>query len=143
MSIRVELAEPRDRERCLELIAGLTGATPDASWRETYDELLQQRRGAILLAREGEEILGVATISYNLAVRYGGDYCQLEELIVDSRARGKQVGRLLMERAIECAKEHGCAEMGLYLLESTEGNRSFYEKFGFEYTGSELRQRLR
>jgi GNAT superfamily N-acetyltransferase len=143
MSIRVELAEQRDRQGCLELIAALTGATPDASWREAYDELLQGRRGAILLAREGEEILGVVTLSYNVAVRYGGEYCQLEELIVDDRARGKQVGRLLMERAVECARERGCAEMGLYLVETTEGNRSFYEKFGFEYTGSELRQRLR
>jgi GNAT superfamily N-acetyltransferase len=143
MSIRVELAEQRDRQGCLELIAALTGATPDASWREAYDELVQGRRGAILLAREGQEILGVVTLSYNVAVRYGGEYCQLEELIVDDRARGKQVGRLLMERAIECAREQGCAEIGLYLLESTEGNRSFYEKFGFEYTGSELRQRLR
>ena len=47
-----------------------------------------------------------------------------------------------MAEAIETAKARGCKEMGLYLLESTEGNRPFYEKYGFRYVGSEMRQKF-
>ena len=43
----------------------------------------------------------MATVSYNLALRYRGEYCQLEELIVDPNARGKKVGVLLVEAMLE------------------------------------------
>ena len=52
-------------------------------------------RGVVwLLLRKVEKILGMASISFNLALRYNGEYCQLEELIVDQNARGKNVGGL-------------------------------------------------
>jgi ribosomal protein S18 acetylase RimI-like enzyme len=79
-------------------------------------------------------------VSYNLAIRYGGEYCELEELIVDEAARGLNLGRILVQRTIDDARRRGCAEMGLYLVPSTEGNRGFYEKLGFEVLGTEMRQ---
>ena len=132
-----------DMNDCLSLISVLTGREPQRGWEEAYRQLLEGKRGSILVADEGGMILGTVTISYNLAIRYSGEYGQLEELIVDSKARGKNVGGLLVQGAIDSAKKHGCAEMGLYLIESTEGNRPFYEKYGFEYVGSEMRQRLK
>lgn len=143
MSVRVRAAQVRDEDACLALILSLTGREPDDGWHRAFDELVTRARGEILLAEEDSTVLGVATVSYNLAIRYGGEYCQLEELIVDEKARGKNVGALLMETAVRHARERGCAEMGLYLVEWTEDNRPFYEKFGFEYVGSEMRQKLR
>ena len=58
------------------------------------------------------------------------------------RPRGLQLGPILMERASADARRHGCAEMGPYLVASTEGNRGFYEKLGFEVTGTEMRCQL-
>ena len=87
-------------------------------------------------------MLGLVTVSYNLAIRYAGEYAQLEELIVAPEARGKNVGGLLVQAAIERARTRGCAEFGLYLLEATEHNRPFYEKYGFRHVGSEMRQPL-
>jgi GNAT superfamily N-acetyltransferase len=142
MGITVRPATMGDMKVCLSLISTLTGRKPQLGWEETYRTLLEEKRGAILVADEDGAILGTVTISYNLAIRYSGEYCQLEELIVDREARGKNAGGLLVQGAIDSAKKHGCAEMGLYLLESTEGNRPFYEKYGFEYIGSEMRQRL-
>jgi hypothetical protein len=34
----------------------------------------------------------VLTVSYNLAIRYAGEYAQLEELIIDPAACGKNIG---------------------------------------------------
>ena len=87
-------------------------------------------------------LLGIATVSYNFAIRCGGEYAQLEELIVSAEARGKNAGGLLVQAAVSAARDRGCAEMGLYLLPSTERNRPFYAKYGFAYVGSELRQPL-
>lgn len=146
MSVMVRVAAPADKSRCLELIGMLTGQSADPGWGRAYDELMRGRRGTVLVAveeqREEQSILGVATLSYNLAVRYSGEYCQLEELIVDDAARGKNAGGLLVQAAVDAARAHGCAEMGLYLVERTEGNRAFYAKYGFAVVGTEMRQRL-
>jgi GNAT superfamily N-acetyltransferase len=140
MAVIVRPAEARDEARCMALIEALTGASATRDWRATYARLVGGERGAVLVAEDAGTVLGVVTVSYNLAIRYGGEYCQLEELIVDPAARGKNVGGLLVEAALSAARARGCAEMGLYLLESTEGNRPFYAKYGFRGVGSEMRQ---
>jgi GNAT superfamily N-acetyltransferase len=143
MSVSVRIAEARDKQACLEIISTLTGREPDERWSATFDKLVTGKRGAILIAEVDGKPLGVATISYNLAIRYGGEYCQLEELIVNEAARGKNAGAALMKAAVSSARDRGCAEMGLYLVEWSEGNRPFYERFGFEVVGTEMRQSLR
>ena len=142
MALEIRVAVEMDEERCLEMVETLTGKTRVDGWSATFEALLGGGRGEVLVADEDGTLLGVVTVSYNLAIRYAGEYAQLEELIVDPAARGKSVGRLLVETAVERARARGCAEFGLYLLETTEHNRPFYQKYGFEYVGSELRQRL-
>lgn len=129
-----------DRDRVFALVETLTGTAPTSRWDTVFASHLQMERGAVVVAENGAGILGCATVSYNVALRYGGEYCELEELIVDESARGLNLGRILVQRTIDDAKRRGCAEMGLYLVPTTEGNRGFYEKLGFEVIGTELRQ---
>ena len=49
------------------------------------------------------------------------------------------VGARLVEATLERARARGCAEYGLYLIEATETNWPFYEKFGFGRTEEDLR----
>jgi len=142
MEPRIRPAEDGDETTCLEMIEALTGSARTDEWSATFKALLDGSRGEVLVADEAGALLGVATVSYNLAIRYAGEYAQLEELIVAPAARGKNVGGLLVGAAVERARTRGCAEFGLYLMESTERNRSFYEKYGFEHIGSEMRQQL-
>jgi GNAT superfamily N-acetyltransferase len=146
MALEIRPASVQDKERCLALLDALrhaTGGTLDEQAGETFDRLLEAERGEVLVAEDDAVVLGLASVSYNLAMRYGGEYCQLEELIVDPAARGRNVGGLLVATTVERARARGCAEYGLYLVQATEHNLPFYEKFGFERVGSELRQRLR
>lgn len=138
--VRTRPATAADRDPCFELIATLTGETPTAAWPIVFASHLRGERGAVIVAENDTGILGCATVSYNLTIRYGGEYCELEELIVDETARGLNLGRILVQRTIDDAKRRGCAEMGLYLVPTTEGNRGFYEKLGFEVLGTEMRQ---
>lgn len=133
-------ATSADQPRIYELVETLTGTAPTDRWDHVYASHLVTERGAIVVAENDDGILGCATVSYNVALRYGGEYCELEELIVDEAARGLNIGRILVQRTIDDAKRRGCAEMGLYLVPTTEGNRGFYEKLGFEVIGTELRQ---
>ncbi len=145
MTIAIRSANPEDRSRCLELLAALSsfaGGSIDPGAGSMFDRLLDQSRGQIIIAEEGGQVLGMASVSYNCAMRYGGEYCQLEELIVDPAGRGKNIGGFLVQRTIDNARARGCKEYGLYLVEATEQNQPFYEKYGFKKVGSEMRQEL-
>jgi GNAT superfamily N-acetyltransferase len=145
MAIKVRNVVDGDRARCLELLdqlAQFSGGEIQAGAAAVFDALLDESRGKIIVAEEDGIVLGMASVSYNQAMRYGGEYCQLEELIVDPKARGKNLGGLLVQATIDDAKARGCPECGLYLVESTEQNQPFYEKYGFVKVGSEMRQAL-
>ena len=145
MTITVRFAELRDRDRCeelLNLLVGNTVASENIFSGQVFETIVAGRYGRVLLACEDELALGMASISFNYALRYDGRYAQLEELIVDPVARGKNVGGLLVEEALKAARDEGCKEFGLYLLESTKHNQPFYEKYGFGVIGHEMRQSL-
>lgn len=146
MTIVLRDANAGDLTYCVELLAELQTATPSNQGpphTKIFEELLTKARGQIVIAEEGGAILGMVTVSYNLAMRYGGEYCQLEELIVTPAARGKKLGGLLVQKVVDNAKARGSAEIGLYLVDATEHNRSFYEKYGFVAVGTEMRQKLK
>lgn len=145
MTISIRGASARDRAQCIEMLNTLGAATGSGHRpfsEAVFEQLVSGERGAVALAEEAGLTLGMVTVSYNLALRYDGEYCQLEELVVLPQARGKRLGGLLLQHAIDAARARGCADMGLYLIESTTHNQPFYEKFGFIAVGAEMRQRL-
>ena len=145
MSVNIRLAKSNDQQQCSELLNVLAKVTSDSNNifdSNTFNQVISNERGSLVIAEENGKILGMASISFNLALRYNGEYCQLEELVVDQEARGKNVGGLLIEETLRLAKNRGCKEFGLYLLESTKHNQSFYEKYGFVVIGEEMRQSL-
>ena len=143
MTVTVRPARSQDRQVCLDLIQTLNGNPATAAWGATFDALITQERGSVLVADDiVDGVLGIATVSYNLAIRFGGEYAQLEELFVDPRARGKNVGELLVQAVVAAARERGCTEIGIHILHKYSANRSFYARYGFVHTGEEVRQRL-
>ncbi len=106
MQARIELLLQGTRERIAIRAMGIIPA------REQYQPL-DGERGEILMAEEDGIILGMASVSYNLATRYGGEYCRLEELVLDPSARGRNVGAPLLTRTVDRARARGCAEYGL------------------------------
>ncbi len=144
MTVQIRNATPEDEASCLALLAELsaTDLGADPGFSDVFGMLLSKARGQIVLAVEDGTALGMATVSFNLALRYRGEYCQLEELIVSPSARGRNLGGRLVQAVVDIAAERGCGEIGLYLVERTEHNRAFYAKYGFEAVGTEMRQRL-
>lgn len=137
MAVTTRLARASDEGAVFGLLPQLLDAPPEG--RNVFRALLGSERGAVIVAEEGGVFLGFISLSFNPAIRYGGNYAQIEELIVDEAARGKQGGAILVQAAIAEARRRGCREIGLY---SREHTRAFYEKLGFAYTGPELRQGL-
>ena len=99
MSLNIRLAKPEDQQQCSELLDVLAKATSESNKifdTNTFSEVISNERGSLVIAEEEGKILGMASISFNLALRYNGEYCQLEELVVHQEARGKNAGGLLI-----------------------------------------------
>ena len=54
----------------------------------------------------------------------------IDDLCVDERARGGQLGRRMYEYVLRYAKESGCYNVTLNVWACNEGARRFYEKMG-------------
>ena len=143
MSTRVRYGTLADESKVFTLLTALMEGEPvgdspieqSSAARATYRDLLTSDRGSVIVLDVDGDVLGVVTCSYVTAIRYGGNYARMEELIVDDRARGAGAGRMLVDAAIAEARRRGCGLLTLYAREHT---RAFYEKAGFRYIGPEL-----
>ena len=141
---RVRAARPGDEQAIdallEQLFAGHSDVRADpAARREALPRLIASDRLRVLVVEDDAGVVGMISLSFDLALRYAGEYAQIEELIVDPRGRGRHLGALLVRSAIAEARARGCREIGLYAREET---RAFYEKLGFHYVGPEVRMPL-
>ncbi len=83
----------------------------------------------VLLAGEGPD--GIAVLRYRRSIWTPGRECYLAELYVTPPKRGQGLGRALMERALELAKERGADGMDLNTSVDDEAARGLYESLGF------------
>jgi len=67
----------------------------------------------VLLAVDGKEIVGLASVYADiLSIRYG-KRCWLQDLVVREDRRARGVGKLLVDAAMEWARERGCTHLEL------------------------------
>ena len=111
--------EPSDAEM-LAVVRRLIG-TPDAEY---------------LLV--GDPAAGVAQVRYRLSVWTGTEDCWVEDVFVESDARGQGLGRRLIEGCVARARQRGCRRIQLDANERNEGAIALYRSLGFE-SGSPAR----
>jgi|TARA_Y100000310_G_scaffold315425_1_gene365937 GNAT superfamily N-acetyltransferase len=115
--ITIRPAEAADQEKVLDLLRQLMGSASEESainqpsGIEVFRDIITEGPGAVLVAEEGDDMLGLVTLSFPRAIRCGGPYSCIEEFIVTEKARGKGVGGKLLEAAISRAAEEGCQEL--------------------------------
>ncbi len=89
-------------------------------------------RGALLLAREGDDPVGLAAISYTWTLEHEGLVAWLDELYVVPARRGQGVGSALLARARELAQSAGCTAMELEVDAAHRRAENLYRRAGFE-----------
>lgn len=99
-----------------------------------------EEKGTILLAQEGDLLLGVCSLSYPMAVHCAGKYACIEEFIVSPNSRGKGVGGRLIDAAIARATERACHE--IQVNRPSELGYPVYLRHGFLDAGKHLSMRL-
>jgi ribosomal protein S18 acetylase RimI-like enzyme len=110
--------------------------SPEDSWRlrrEQYLEWLQEPLAAVLVAQDGNGLLGYAVVRVLDAPgswQWGDRVGVLETLVVDDEARGTGVGHSLVRAARERLVESGVQVMKISVIAGNDGALRFYQREG-------------
>lgn len=106
-------------------------ATTDALY-----ELFRQQGSIYYVAEESGILLGGAGIYPSPGLP--ADTCELVKMYLSPAARGKGIGKLLIEKALAFATEAGYRNVYIETMPELRKAMSVYEKFGFTYLDGPL-----
>ncbi|MGB7393765.1 MAG: GNAT family N-acetyltransferase [Pricia sp.] len=83
------------------------------------------------LVEEEGKILGCAGIAQ--LENHEGKVCELQKMYFLAEARGRGIGRQMMERCLDKAREFGYEKVYIETMPYMEAAQKLYQKSGFEY----------
>lgn len=133
--MRIEQAQKFDLNAVIALLANQFREHAIALERDQISEavlglLSDPARGAILLAHDPDPV-GVASLAFTWTLEHGGWVAWLDELFVVPDRRGCGIGRSLLLRAIETARNRGCRAIDLEVDADHSRAERLYQREGF------------
>lgn len=117
-------------EELARLLPQLSSAPPPFG-PEELGEIVASPAARLLVAREDDgRILGTLTLALFRAPT--GIRAWIEDVVVDTEARGSGLGSALVERALEVAAAAGARTVDLTSRPSREAANRLYRRLGFE-----------
>lgn len=87
--------------------------------------------GAIFVARDKSEIVGMVSLLFTISTAEGGPACLLEDMIIHPDRRSAGLGSRLLQHAISFARAQGFTRITLLTDRVNEGAIQFYRRHGF------------
>jgi putative acetyltransferase len=99
-------------------------------------ELFQEPGSMYYVVEDNGQILGGGGIFPSEGLP--AETCELVKMYLKPEARGKGIGKLLIEKCLEFAKGFGYLQVYIETMPELRKAVSIYEKFGFEYLNGPL-----
>lgn len=143
-AITIRLIEPADNAALASIIRNaLTEFNADKPGTVYFDdstdqlyELFQQQQGIYHVAFFGSRIVGGGGITHTAGL--AADTCELVKLYLSPEARGKGIGKAVMEQCLDAAKKSGYKKIYLETMPELISAIPMYEQFGFTYLSGPL-----
>jgi len=140
--VDIKTAAQSDVPRCAELLGILFSQehdfTPDAERQSRGLSMIihQPELGRIFVAEVDGTIQGMVMLLFTVSTFLGERVALLEDMVVDPAWRGKGLGTLLMEEALDFARREGLGRITLLTDRDNETAQQFYTSKNF--TQSEM-----
>src|SRR5882757_7731564 len=130
------IAIDQNIERALGVMEGR-----DWRWRKArhVDEDVEANPAGVFVAEEGGKVLGYISTRIEREARKG----RIPNLAVDKTARGRGVGRRLIEHALEYFRREGMAFAMIETMENNPVGRHLYPSCGFVEAGRQIHYALK
>ena len=128
---RLEQYTPEMAEQVRGLLIQLSRSGKDRGEipEEWFLDVISSPYHDMLIAVEGEKIVGVATLSVLMGPNIRRN-AYLEDFVTDATVRGKGVGSALWDEMMRWAKEKGCSRLEFTCGEGREAAQGFYKHHG-------------
>jgi GNAT superfamily N-acetyltransferase len=134
MTVTVRDARPEDEARWRQLWADylafydvtVDGDITDATWRRVFDPASSI---SMRVAEVDGKVMGFALFLTHEGTWIRGKDCYLEDLFVDPEARGKGVGRALMDNLVSLCKENGWSRLYWHTSEENKTAQALYDSY--------------
>lgn len=104
---------------------------PDAQQRGLARIIGNPEVGAVLVARQEDQIIGMVNLLFTISTALGERVALLEDMVVFPAGRGMGVGTKLLSEAISYSRVQACKRITLLTDRSNESAQRFYAKQGF------------
>jgi aminoglycoside 6'-N-acetyltransferase I len=116
--------------------------TPPKQIEDNLRHMLELDVCRVLVARDGLEMIGVATVSLDFGIEFGWAG-EIGDLYVVPAARGRGVARALVQVAARLARQQGATALSVTVTGQGEasGLKDFYARLGFRDDGRRILMR--
>ena len=103
-----------------------------ASYVSAFEAIKRDSNNEILVATLDDRIVAALQITYTPSLSYQGSWrATLESVRTVRGLRGRGIGTILVEHAVQQARERGCGSVQLTTHKLRTDARRFYERLGF------------
>ena len=141
--VKFDLAKASDLPRLVELLGILFESeaefSVDAEKQRTALQaiLADPAKGKIFVAREGREVIAMASLLYTISTAEGGKAALFEDLVTAPEHRKRGIGAALLKHVIEQARAEDVLRITLLTDMQNERAQALYRRLGF--VGSPMR----
>lgn len=135
--LKFELAKASDLPRLVELLGILFESEAEFSadaekQRSALQAVLADpAKGKIFVAREGREVIAMASLLYTISTAEGGKAALFEDLVTAPEHRKRGIGAALLKHIIEQARAEGVLRITLLTDMQNERAQALYRRLGF------------
>ena len=143
----VRRATRADAKRVIDLIVGLAKferlKPPSARAKaRLFKHIFDRKLANVFVATTDGKLVGYALYFYTYSSFVAKPSLYLEDIFVDEKARGKNIGQALFKRCLEEARRMGCGRMEWMVLDWNQKAIGFYEKLGAKQVSDQRLFRL-
>ena len=134
-SVTIRRARAGDADALAYLLTELGYPSQPDQVGERLQRAFTGARSVVLVAEEDLRVVGLATVHIFSVLNRSRDVAWLTALVVDEAARGRGIGRRLVEAVEAFARDSNCERLSVTTHEGRLDARAFYERIGLEATG--------
>lgn len=154
MTARVWVAQPAEAEIVARLLVAFRNHLgvdwpSDNAFLAGVERLIETKDARYLLGSPDDDSppAGVAQLRFRYGIWWAAEDALLEDLFVLESARGSGLGRALVDRVVQEARERGCRRIELDVNDNNAAALALYRSLGFDnrddrYGGVNLFMRL-